>query len=85
MHATTGYETSGTEISFTTLHTNSYFDDMIHKRAGLYLVSHVCSKHKHDLQFRRIWETQLKQAYRLNAVICSSEIELKVAKKFKTN
>jgi len=30
------------------------------------------------------WETPLKQNYRLTAVICSSEIELAVAKKFRT-
>jgi len=31
-----------------------------------------------------MWETPLKQIYRLNGVIYNSETELKVAKKFKT-
>ena len=58
----------------------------IYKRAGLYLASpeRVWSKYKQDVQFRPMWETPSKQTYRLNAVICSTETELIVAKKFKT-
>ena len=39
--------------------------------------------YERDVQFWRIWETPLKQTYRLNAVIYSSETELTVAKMFK--
>jgi len=36
---------------------------MKHKREGLCLVSHdsIWSKYKQDVQFRRVWETPLKQ------------------------
>jgi len=54
---------------------------MVHKRTGLYV---TWFKYKQNIQFRRMWETPLKQTCRLNAVIYRSETELKVAKKFKT-
>ena len=34
-----------------------------------------CSKYNHDVQLRQMWETPLKQSYRINALFCSFEAE----------
>ena len=43
-----------------------------------------CSKIKHNIQFQRLWETPLKQTYKIITVIYSSETELTVPSKFQT-
>jgi len=61
------------------------FDDMMHKKESLYLatLNSMWYKYTQDLQFLRMWDIPLKQTYKVNVVIYSSETELKIVKNSK--